>query len=189
MGNKTVAIVHGWAEGAWQSRRFIKALQENGFKYTKNPHEADIVIGHSAGCYFVPRDIDAKLIVLIGLPYWPKKPLIISLAQKLAGEIKHHHKSNDLKWWWKKMAYNILYIFTRHTWRLTLLRKKELSLPRSTIGRKIILVHNLSDPFFHPQSGQALANRLRYKYYGLSGAHDDCWINPKPYIDLLLKEL
>lgn len=187
---KTVAIIYGWAEGPWQGGKFKKQLEQSGFRLSSDPRSADVIIGHSAGCYFLPEAVGARLIILIGLPFWPRKLLIISLLQKLWWEIHHHRRNSDLTWWLHKTIHNIWYTLTKPS--LTpkaLIAHRRRNLPSVSEGRKIILIRNDADTFCHPDIQNSLEAARKYHPVELAGGHDDCWMNPKPYIDLLLKEL
>ena len=88
------------------------------------------------------------------------------------------------------MAHNTLYIFTKPsvTYK-SLVNRWKKTLPVVTSRRKILLVRNAVDPFTYPDLQNILPITAGYDFVELPGGHDDCWSNPKPYIDLLLKEL
>jgi hypothetical protein len=71
-----VFIAYGWPEGQWHGKQLRNDLIDCNYQITYSPEEADIIIAHSAGCYLLPNSLRAKLILLIGLPNWPNKPLI-----------------------------------------------------------------------------------------------------------------
>src|SRR4051812_17865495 len=110
---KTVAIIYGWAEGSWQSKRFARELEKRGLRLTRDVQNADVIVAHSSGCYLVPKEIRAELILLIGLPYWPERSLAAGIMYKLVAEMRHHRRDRSLIWWLNKLAHNTWYILTR----------------------------------------------------------------------------
>src|SRR4051812_13441361 len=140
MAEVKVAIIYGWAEGSWQSRLFTDELTKRGLVLTKNVGEADVIIAHSSGCYLIPHDITAKLILLIGLPHWPGRSVASGIIHKLMAEMKHHRRDRSLAWWLNKLAHNIWYIVTRpQATYYGLTRHKPENLPDAK-NRKVLLV-------------------------------------------------
>ena len=110
---KRVAIIYGWAEGPWQSKKFIKELKGAGFAIEENPIEADVLFAHSAGCYLIPPTIKARLLVLDGLPYWPGRSMASGVVHKLISELRYLRRNRGLTWWLNKIAHNGWYIISR----------------------------------------------------------------------------
>lgn len=186
---KTYAILHGWAEGPWQSRKFEEQLQSKLSLSEDIPTNADLIIAHSLGCFLVPENAKAKYIVLIGPPYWPKRSVIKSLVLKLASELKSHRKASSIRWWGNKIMHNVWYIFSRpKNTVLGVIRRHPKYLPGSS-DRKVILVRPSQDTLCHPDIFSLIGAERKYEFVEIKGAHDDCWFEPKEYVDLLLKEL
>lgn len=188
---KTVAIVPGWAEGSWQSRKLAQELAAAGFKVTDKIEQADIIIAHSLGCYMLPRDIKNKTILLIGLPFWPNRSTIYSLMAKLRNELKYHRKNKNFGWWLNKLSHNCWYLINNPMLRYIgygFSKLSSTSLPDGT-RNKVLLVRPADDTFCHPDVQKLLPIAEDYNFKQLAGAHDDCWFKPQPYIDLLLKEI
>ncbi len=188
---KSVAIVYGWSEGPWQSKRFRKQLSNSGFVITKDPTAADIVVAHSLGCYLVPHHIKARLIVLIGPGFWPDKSLFRAVTENMKVGMSQHHREGEIKWWLNKLAHNFWYVLTRPTITFLLIKRnaKHDFLPHNIGQRKILLVRNEKDTFLHPNIQELLPKTRPYRLIKMPGGHEDCWVNPERYIDLLLKEL
>lgn len=185
---KTVAMIYGWAEGPWQARSFKKALQKEGLVFTNDILRADVIVAHSSGCYLIPKNTSAKLIVLVGLPYWPGRSLASSVAKKLVGELRYHRRNKDIFWWLNKIMHNIWYIITRpHKSLYAFTRHRLERLPSDK--HRTLLVRPTDDTFCHPNIIKTLKPLKNYGFEEISGEHDDCWVKPKPYVDLILKEL
>ncbi len=182
---KTIAIVYGWAEGPWQARLFKKELAKRGYKITNEVSSADIVFAHSSGCYLLPGNIEHKTIFLVGLPYWPGRNIATSLFYKLISEIKYHRKDKSILWWLSKILHNIWYILSRpkvtyYSWK----QRSKQYLP-SGLHNKVTIVRPGDDTMCHPDVMDILKSAKKYNFLELPGAHDDCWIKPKQYVQLL----
>ncbi len=184
---KSIALIHGWAEGSWQARRFVECLQQNDLELITDPHNADIIVGHSAGCYLVP-ETKARLIVLIGLPYWPGKPLVVSWLEKLKAEVGQHRGRRDFGWFLRKLVHNAWYILSRPSSLYRFLKNKRLmSLPKTSTNTKVVLIRNLEDRFCTPKVASLLPEAKDYPIVELPGLHDDCWLEPQAYIEIIRK--
>jgi len=188
-GNKQVAIIAGWAEGPWQTKRFRNELKKAGLQLINDPRKADVIIGHSLGCYLIPKGIEGKTIVLIGLPYWPGRSIPASIRMKLKAEVGSHRKDESLGWWLNKLFHNGWYILTRPSKTYSAFsRQKPENLPDGKTNR-VTLFRPSGDTFCHPDVMKMLPKAKNYKFIEISGAHDDCWLKPESYVDLLLKEI
>lgn len=177
-----LAFVHGWAEGAWSASRLAKSFKDAGFDLVPDPRTADVIISHSAGCYCSCGYSNAKLIVLIGLPLWPGKPVLISLIQKLVLEVAQH-RSGELAWFSSKLGHNALYILANPLSLVVFFANKwRRKLPRPSQHQKILLIRNQNDRFSEPAACKKIAQELGYEYIEMPGLHDDCWIYPDAYV-------
>lgn len=187
---KTVAFCYGWSEGPWQSRLFAKNLKEKGFTLSKKLASADVIVAHSAGCYSIPKSFKARVILLIGLPYWPYRNMGLSIVSNIAVAARIHHKEGEIKWWLKKLAHNAWYIFIKPSGTYNALTKLKLeNLPKSSSGLNVFLVRNNHETFCHPRIMELVGLERGYKFKQLPGTHEHCWIHPELYVDLILKEL
>ena len=186
--DKTLGVIYGWAEGEWQSRRFSKQASLSGFSLTDDIEMADILLAHSSGCYQVPREITANLILLIGIPYWPHRSLATGIFLKLLGELSYHRRSKGFDWWLNKTIHNVWYIITRPKASYNVITKHTFKNLPSANKRRVVLVRPSNDTLMHPNL-EYLIRRKGYEFIEVQGAHDDCWIEPKPYIDLILNLL
>ncbi len=186
----TVAFVYGWAESTWQSQRMQQALIKNGYTLINDRINADILIAHSEGCFWVPPQTKAKVIMLVGLPYWPDRSLFTSVRKKLKEDYSSTHKEDGTLWWLNKLMHNIWYILTKpQTSYYVLTKHKPENFPSAAPGRHIILVRNKADTFCHPEVKQLLPVTEAYQLISFSGGHDDNWSHPQPYIDLITRAM
>lgn len=172
------------AEGPLLSRHLRRKLEAAGFQPTK-AHEADVVITHSGGCYALPRRAKAKLFVHINPPYWPSKPLVKSLYEKILYDFRLRRQRHQLLRWAISLAANILYLFNlRRTlsmaWPYITTRRNFADLPDSTH----LFIRTYIDSYCNPRA-LLHATNSRHNYLTLTGHHDDCWREPDQYVQLI----
>jgi hypothetical protein len=181
----TIAFIPGWAEGSWHSKLLEQKLAEVGIYKKQDLKNADILFCHSTGCYLIPKDAHAKLIILVGLPYWPDRSLIYAGLKKFAEDFKNTKKDMGLMWWLNKTTHNVGYIiqYPKDTLLVATKHKPE-NLPDSA-KHKVLLVRNKQDNFCHPKINKILKKASGYKFIELPAGHDDCWSAKQSYVDLI----
>ncbi|MBI2592163.1 hypothetical protein HYW36_01670 [Candidatus Saccharibacteria bacterium] len=190
MKNKTVAILHGWAGGKWHVRRFVKALKDSGFELGTRQANADIIVAHSTGCYRLKENTDAKLVVLIGPPYWPSKSILHRLLRKKGHDTHHQLRNEGVLFTINKLLFEIIYVIIKPSYSFIALKHhRYLHCLDLLENKEVILIRNEEDYFCSPEIKDRLKKYSNVRYIELPGGHDDFMTNPKPYIDLLLKEL
>lgn len=184
-------IVYGWSEGPWQGKKMQQIMLANGFTAAKQASEADIIIAHSLGCYLVPKENRAKIILLIGLSYWPDKLIFASLLQHITQNFKNSLGSNS-SWWLSKLSHNCRYIITRPKSSYNAIFCRKISnLPNASATRQVFLVRNASDPFCPPHIQSLIPKDMGYEFlFNIgNGQHEDCWLNPDPYVNLICRSI
>jgi hypothetical protein len=175
-----VFIFYGIFESRWHGKKLKASLRKSGYTIAESVHEADIIIAHSGGCLLIPSDAKAKLIILIGLPHWPGKSLIKSTREKIRVEPKSAHSR-------KKLYFNVYYMITQQSYRRRLKQAwKANNIPGSSNdSTKIVLIRNQQDVYLHSDEGKKLASDKGWLFKTLPGHHDDLWLNPEPYVELI----
>ena len=187
---KTVAIAHGWAGGKWHVRRFLKALKQNGFEERKRIANADVIVAHSTGCYRLKENNNAKLILLIGPPYWPTKSILHRLLKKKGHDTRHRLRNEGLLFTINKLLFEIIYVIIKPSYTFIALKHhRYLHFLELIKNKRVILIRNEEDFLCSPEIEQAVKNYENVCYVELPGGHDDFMTNPGPYVDLILKEL
>ncbi len=187
---KTVAVIEGFAGGPYLSRTLRRDLVGAGFELIKNKAEANVIIAHSGGCYDLPPASNAQLFMLINPPYWPNKSIVSRWIRKEGADTKRVRRDYGFRYLLKLKVWEGIYIFLKPSYALLALRDMSLTgLLDHIRERKIILIRNHMDYFCTPAIKEELTSYKNVKYVELPGEHDDYYTNPKPYIDLLLKEL
>ena len=187
---KTVAIAHGWAGGKRHVRRFLKALKENGFEERKRLAKVDVIVAHSTGCYRLKENTNAKLILLIGPPYWPSQNILKRLIKKTVHAKRVNAKNEGYVYVIHKLMWEIIYVIVKPSYTFIALKHhRYLHFLELIKNKKVILIRNQEDYFCSPEIEKAVKDYKNVRYLELPGGHDDFMTNPEPYIDLILKEL
>lgn len=190
---KTAVLIEGFSGGPLHTRNFRHTLGEAGFRVVKDKNSADVVIAHSAGIYAVPHDTMAKVLLLIGPTYWPNQPLFKRFVRHARSSGKNQKQQFGWKFFiWTRLK-QFFYFFARNKYLwLGIKNNNRLDfLDRLTAdpGRKIIIVRNQDDDYCSPEIENVCKTYETVRFVTFPGQHEDFVTNPKPYIDLLLKEL
>jgi hypothetical protein len=185
----TVAFIPGWSEGSWHNKVLEEKLTQEGIRKNQNLKEADIIFCHSTGCYLVPENARAKLIVLVGLPYWPNRSLIYSGIIKLGEDFKNTKKDMGILWLIKKTIHNFWYMLKYPRDTLLVATKHEVKNLPDVSKHKVVLIRNHDDTFCHPNINKILGKAKDYEFIELPAGHDDCWTGKQIYVDLIKKSL
>ncbi len=165
---KTFAVIYGIAEGNFHARKFISTCASHGLTLS-DTEDADIIFAHSGGCFVVPVETNAK-ILLIGVSPWNGINTFACLIKKLQSE-----PPTLIELFW-----HVVYLLAkpRHNYRM--LKRKDL--PNS---KKSQVIWNKDDVYF-PQSKAMLLEAKCYRVHTFDGGHDDIWHNPAKYIELVV---
>ena len=99
MPGQTVAVIPGFGEGAWHQKRLLNAFEKLGYIAEADAAQADIIIAHSAGCFYLPKVRPQQQVVLIGPPYWPGRSVLSSFIRKGHHDIIANFHRGTL-WFW-----------------------------------------------------------------------------------------
>jgi hypothetical protein len=186
MSKPTVFILYGLAEGPWHGKRFRQALDACGFESTNQAETADIIVAHSGGCFYLPPAKSGQLTVLINPPYWPGKPLLLSVWQTLWWPLRYYARPDSLAFWFKKTAWNGIYMLTRpHKafWIAKHARQRQFYV--ALRQRRVVIIRSSRDPWLMPDASNLLKKHADFDYKPVPGEHDDCWLTPGPHIEVI----
>ena len=187
---KKVAVMHGWAGGSKLGKYFAEALEDSGFQVIKKPSEADFIIAHSTGCYFLPKNPKTKLIVCINPPYWPGEPIVERWLRMSKNETKFLLEHFGLGRFLRNKLWEIYYVFAKPAYTYSVLRNQShLGFIEKLSGAQMILVRNTDDEFCSPEIKEIVGRYKNIKYIEIPGYHSDYYTNPQPYIDLIKNAL
>lgn len=175
-----VCILYGLCEGKRIGTPFERAARAAGFRIVRNPEVADIIVGHSGGCFAVPPISRAKLVVLIGLPHWPGKSTLRALIQKIALDARTGR--GRLPQLAHKTFWNVVYFGNfANNWRMW--RGKNSGNCRHITARTV-LIRNQKDTFCTPNFAN-LPFQTPPALLAVDGQHDDCWLHPERYLAII----
>lgn len=185
---RTIAVLEGWAGGPRLSRNFTTYAHGRGLILSKKPTQADYIVAHSTGCYMLPRQLKAKRIMLIDPPYWPGESIVGRWINMNKGELRVLLQQHGYWRFFRNKFWEIYYIFAKPSYSWSVFRNQShLDFIDKLAGKKVVLVRNQADEFCSPDIKQALAGHKNFTYVEVPGYHGDYYLNPEPYIDLLLK--
>lgn len=187
MSKARVFIIYGFAEGPWHGRLFRQELVKAGFEPVDNTDNADIIIAHSGGCFYLPEPPKEKLTVLINPPYWPGKPLIKSAFQNAWHNFAVLGQNNlPTSFWLKKTAWNAIYLLM--SFRKTVLialNARRRNFYMALKKRRTLLVRSEHDVWLAPEANRLLKPYVKVEFYQVPGWHDHCWLEPKSYVKVI----
>lgn len=187
---KTVAILHGWAGGLRLTKIFVEELEKSGFKHIRDSREANIIFAHSTGCYRLPENSKAKLVILHGPPYWPSKSILKRLLWHKGHDTSLHLREKGILFASKRLFWEIVYIIIEPSYTFIALKNhRSLHFLDLIEDKKALLTRNEEDYFCSPEIKKAISKYKNVRYVTLPGGHDDYLLNPQPYVDLIRKHL
>ncbi len=181
-----IHIIPGWSEAGYQKNLFSRAL-DKGLQLTEDAASADVLVAHSAGCYALPGRSRAKLILLIGLPYWPGRPLISSIIHNALLDMPMQVSSWGVLFWLKLRLHNWVYGFAHPVHHIKIWRSSRKALDLASAGAKVVVIRNEQDVFCGPETEKYLEKFNKVEYIQLPGLHEDCWRFPEQYVTLIKK--
>lgn len=177
----TVAIIYGFSEGKWYGRKLHKLLTEQGYTVTNNVTDATVLIAHSAGCYMIPRNARARLVIHVGYTYWPGRSLLSSLNETL----RHDYRQYGFVRWFGRCTMHDVHMLNLVQTTRCIPGWMHPDRKLSELGpMRHIFIRNQLDSYCHPDALLHKTN-TSHTYVSLPGAHNDIWDNPEPYVNLL----
>lgn len=189
MSKPTVAIVYGFAEHDWTGRYFCEQLEASGFEIIADEAAADILVSHSAGCFYLPDTGPEQLTVLIGPPYWPGKSMSWAFLQKFYLDFKAYVRRGRLLPWLDKTAHGAAYVLgglRKAVWIARNANRHDFYV--ALRNKDVVIIRAEQDTFLTPAAPQLLANKAVFSFRTVPGQHDECWLDPKPYIEVIKSE-
>lgn len=190
MAQQKVALLYGIGEGDYHGRAFVRALEAAGFDVVRDAKRADIVVTHSGGCFFLPPLHLNQKFVLINPPYWPHKPLVVSMTQKVSLDFVDFVRDGKLLQWFWKSTINIMHLLRYAIKSVTItLHAHRQRFYTALRDENTIIIRSSLDTFLSPTADRSLEQKYGrvIPMYTISGQHDSCWRNPQPYIDQICK--
>jgi hypothetical protein len=190
MAKQTVCMIYGFGEDDWNGRAFVAALRKAGYKVIKDAAKADIVIAHSAGVFYLPDTGREQLTVLIGPPFWPGRSMFVCFLIKAWRDFWYHRSHGLTRVWFRKTLHNTLYILGGLRKAIAIARyAHRQNFYLALQQKRVLIIRNEHDAFLTPDADKILSKHADFKFRTVPDEHDDCWLHPERYIDLLQSEV
>jgi len=171
--------------------RLRKALAQHGFTTVANPRDADVVIAHSGGCYHVTLGLrPEQLLILIAPTYWPGRSLMLRSQSMSLQMLRAIRRGNEPIHQINKNIHNIFFLFWHASKNLAMVHHaRQYNLEQELQHPNTILIRNQNDPWLTPNFRDLKRFNKNLRLVELPGDHDDVWLHPEPYIDLIESEV
>jgi len=186
MSKLKVKIYYGVFSGERNGPRLRKALRRAGYEITAQEVEADIIIAHSAGAFWLPQAPTNQKLMIIDPVYWPSKSVKERIRAKAKTNLKFRHYGYPLRYWLAKNLWGAYYAVRDAARTQRIIRHaKHYDLEQIIKGHAVLLVRNIDDAWLTPNLDQLKAINPNIIIKEMPGEHDDWFYNPQPYVDLL----
>jgi hypothetical protein len=186
MSKKSVFLIYGFAEGNWHGKKFKQELIKAGFEIADHVDDADIIVAHSGGCFYLPEAKPGQLTVLIGPPYWPGKSVVTSMTQKIWSDAVYCLRDGHVAYWLQKTFWNGVYTLASIKRVIQIaLNAQRHNFYLALNQREVIIIRANNDCLLTPNYKTSLHKHAQFQSYDLPGQHDDCWLDPTPYVKVL----
>ncbi|MDB5169843.1 MAG: hypothetical protein JWN82_239 [Candidatus Saccharibacteria bacterium] len=179
-----VAIQYGVVTGPWVGKKFRRALTAAGYRHVEDIAEADIIITHSAGCFWLPPS-DQPLLLINPL-YWPGKTIRQRVKDRARSHRHYRQNGYPLGYWLGRTWWGVYYgIVDYRRTRKIMNYAEQFDLPQAIAaiaGRRVVIVRNDKDDWLTPDLDSLRAANPKLSIISVPGDHDNCWYNPEPYI-------
>lgn len=186
-----VAILYGFGEGAWHGHGLRKSLLAAGFELAAKAEDADVIIAHSGGMYGLPADTTGKVIFIIApCCGQPDKSWLQTQSAKVLQDMKYFISNGSFLRWVQKSFWNAVHLIMQaprlaQLWRIHQEHKGGLPIT----GTTTIVMTFADDPWSGYISTEEFTKHPTYKVIESNAIHDDIWLHPDIYVELLQKEL
>lgn len=178
-----VALQYGVLTGQKVIRPLLRALENASFSIVQEPKEADIIIGHSGGCFWLPQAPTSQRLVLINPPYWPGRSVKSRIVSRTARYFTFWKYGYSVRAWLWRSWWGIYYGLTelpRH--RILGRESPNYQLEAMISNHQALIIRNTHDDWLTPQYAELLKEHPGLRFFEVPGDHDNCWINPEPYV-------
>lgn len=179
-GSKTVYIEPGFGEGPWHRNRLYHAFQGIGYDRVDSAAEAELIVSHSAGCFFLPKLQAYQQTVLVGPPFWPGKPLPLNFLQKEGRYLLVCLRRQEIGFWLHRTFWNCVYILRDIPKAIRIKRSAgRHDFYNAFQSHDTAIIRNQHDAFCTPKIAKLLEGKGTFRFYLMPGEHDDIWLYPE----------
>jgi hypothetical protein len=184
---QTVAISYGIFGGDITAKRLRKALNQAGYKLTSNLSDADIIIGHSAGCYWLDQADPKQKLLPINPPHWPGKTVGQRARVRARQNFLFRRQGIRTAEWLPRQLLGMYYGMRdgRRAWRIVRYSSQYSLLDTLNSHADVLIVRNDADMWLVPGLEALQKQYPKLIIRTLPGDHDDCLYHPETYVHLL----
>jgi len=181
-----VIIRYGIFGGEADGRRLRQVLRDAGYVITHDIAAADIIIAHSAGCFWLPPSKPNQRFLLIDPPYWPGRSVAERTRSRARGHLHFHAFGHSGRAWFTRNLW-VLYYGVRDFRRTLRIAQhvRTFDLEKVIADRNVTLVRNEFDDWLTPDLAPLQKNNPNMRIVTMPGDHDHLLYNPEAYINLL----
>jgi hypothetical protein len=180
-----VALQYGVLTGRRVGKKFCKTLAEAGYQLVQNAQDADIIIGHSAGCFWLPQAPTKQKLMLINPPYWPGRSVTERAKARARTHLRYRRYGYNFKQWLWRSAWGAFYGLDIPRTRLINRVAREYELEKIITNHTAVIVRNSDDDWLTPDVEKLTHDHPGVQVVHIPGDHDDLWLNPRPYVEAL----
>jgi hypothetical protein len=186
VATNSIWLVYGFGEGPWHGRQIWPTLKSAGYIPALKANDADIIIAHSAGCFYLPDSQKPQQLVLIDPPYWPDKSVALSFLQKTYLDLQASITQHRIRYWLRKTLWNLYYILQDIPKVISIIRQSRLNnLKRLLRHNYVTIVRHQYDAFCTPEIDRHFDRDQNVRFISVTGQHDDCWHDPDVLIPVI----
>jgi hypothetical protein len=175
----TYAISYGLAGGRLHAHRFTQKMKAAGFALA-SPETADIIIGHSGGCWLIPETAKPRLVVYVGMCL-QQSELRQALAEARRSSSRRNMFAGNVATRLKSSYYSL----TQPKRNLSMIRMAHHAKPVVFPKVDTVFVANRHDPWPNADALSDYINHYDWSFINMEGAHDDIWEHPERYVSII----
>lgn len=181
---RTYALVYGFLAGPGNGRKLRSLLEAEGLRPADKTKDADILIAHSAGCWMIPADSKARLVVFIAMPFAqddPKRTFRRANLQNTVTAFKDHRALDLLA----RMRFSLYYGLAQPRRNYAITKQARDPRPNILPDASHVFIANRQDPWVNTPQLDDLSTSKPWAFIGMSGSHDDIWKHPDRYSPII----
>lgn len=112
------------------------------------------------------------------------------VLKKTYQDFREHHSVKELRFWFNKTAHNTYYmVFHLPKWLRMHRNWRTGAFPEKQLGQKIVVIRNKNDAFCKRSAMLKLCQKRNWDIIELPGEHDDIWVRPEKYVNIISKAI
>lgn len=165
-------------------RKFRKLMRRRDYHLREDAETSDIIIAHSAGCWFLPEESSAKLICLVGMPL-PQINLRRTFFQVNRTNVWEHFKSRKPHRFIHDSLVNLFYIARHPSHSRSIIRiAQNMPAPHQSTAQYVFIA-NQYDAWQQSPSLTEYIEKYNWTFISLPGSHNDIWPNADRYVAII----